>query len=104
MILRSSFLKSFLVWINGFGKTDFKGILQSVSKKDYLRYICYLAETSIDEMRKESRKSGQNISYQTFIIDMENLSMRQMSYKPSIPLTNFILIQPNESYVFEWLN
>ena len=57
-------------------------MLQSVSKRDYLRYIVYLAEKSRAEMRKHSLKSEIPITYITFIIDMEELSMRQISFKP----------------------
>lgn len=72
-----------LVWINAFGCTDWIGILQSVSKKDFIKYVNYLAETSMHEMRKNGAITGKPVTYQTFVIDMEFLSMRQMSYKPS---------------------
>ncbi|XP_057372739.1 SEC14-like protein 2 [Daphnia carinata] len=70
------------VWIVSFGNADWRGILQSVSKRDYLRYICYMAEKSFKEMRKNSLQTQKPVTYQTFIIDMDGLSMRQMSYKP----------------------
>ena len=70
------------MWIVSFGKADWKGLLQSVSKRDYLRYISYMAEKSFAEMRKNTLKTGNPGTYQTFIIDMDGLSMRQMAYKP----------------------
>ena len=70
------------VWIVSFGNADWKGILKSVSKRDYLRYISYMAETNLAAMRKNSLNKVQPILYQTFIVDMEGLSMRQMAYKP----------------------
>ena len=65
-----------------FGQTDWKGLLLSVGKRDFVRYICYLAETSMAEMRKNSMRNMKAVTYQTFIIDFDGLSMRQMSYKP----------------------
>lgn len=57
-------------------------MLQSVTKRDYVRYVSYLAETSTMAMRKNSANTINPVTYQTFIIDMEELSMHQMSYKP----------------------
>ncbi|XP_046460797.1 SEC14-like protein 2 [Daphnia pulex] len=70
------------LWVVSFGKGDWRGILQSVSKRDYLRYISYMAEKSFAQMRKNSLQTENPVTYQTFIIDMEGLSMRQMAYKP----------------------
>ena len=79
------------VWIVSFGNADWKGILKSVNKRDYLRYISYMAEKSFAQMRKNSLKTETPVTYQTFIIDMEGLSMRQMAYKPCNKL-NFIFL------------
>ena len=70
------------VWIVAFGQADWRGMLQSVSKRDYLRYICYLGEKGIMEMKKNSDRFGKPVTCQTFIIDMKGLSMRQLSFKP----------------------
>ena len=79
------------VWIVSFGNADWKGILKSVNKRDYLRYISYMAEKRFAQMRKNSLKTETPVTYQTFIIDMEGLSMRQMAYKPCNKL-NFIFL------------
>lgn len=64
---------------------DLRGILQSVTKKDYMRYQAYMTEMVNKEMRKESLRTGKNQNCQmTFIADMMGLSMRQMSYKPGM--------------------
>ncbi|EFX85317.1 hypothetical protein DAPPUDRAFT_237865 [Daphnia pulex] len=70
------------VWTIAFGHIDWRGILQSVSKRDYLRYVCYLVEKGIVEFKKCSERAKKPVSTSTFIIDMEGLSMRQMGYKP----------------------
>jgi hypothetical protein len=57
-------------------------MLQSVSKRDYLRYISYLSEKGVAEMKKNSERVDKPVTCQTFIIDMKGLSMRQLSYKP----------------------
>jgi hypothetical protein len=62
---------------------DLRGILQSVTKKDYMRYQAYMTEMVNKEMREESLRTGKNRFCQmTFIADMENLSIRQVTYKP----------------------
>ena len=64
---------------------DMRGILQSVTKKDYMRYQAYMTEKVNKEMREESISTGNNKSCQmTFIADMENLSMRQMTFRPGM--------------------
>lgn len=57
-------------------------MLQSVSKRDYVRYVCYLSEMGIVQMKKNSEHGGKPVTCQTIVIDMEGLSMRQMGYKP----------------------
>lgn len=65
------------------GRMDMRGILQSVTRKDYMRFQMWMAEKVNKEMREESFKTGKNIKNQmTFIADMEHLSMRQMTYRP----------------------
>lgn len=71
-----------LVWMVNFGRADWRGMLQSVNKREYVRYVTYLAEKSMVEMRNNSANTTNPVTYQTFIIDMEELSMHQMSYKP----------------------
>ena len=62
---------------------DLRGILQSVTKKDYMRYQAYMTEKVNKEMLEEVSSTGTNKYCQiTFIADMANLSMRQMTYKP----------------------
>ena len=70
------------VWIMSFGQIDWRGVLQSVRKRDYLRYICYLGEKGMTEMKKCSERIKKPVCNSTFIIDLEGLSMRQMGYKP----------------------
>jgi hypothetical protein len=76
------FFANLPVWTIAFGHIDWRGILQSVSKRDYLRYVCYLVEKGIVEFKKCSERAKKPVSTSTFIIDMEGLSMRQMGYKP----------------------
>ena len=57
-------------------------MLQSVTKRDYVRYVCYLSEKGIVQMKKNTELAGKPVTCQTIVIDMEGLSMRQMGYKP----------------------
>lgn len=70
------------MWVCAYGNTDMKGIMMSVSKKTYTRYFAYVSEKSIREMHESSLRTGKTVSTQTIIIDMENLSSKQMGFKP----------------------
>jgi hypothetical protein len=70
------------VWIHQAGRADLRGLLQSVSRRDYQRYLLQLGEKSLREMELYSRQTGKIITQQTAIVDMEFLSMSQMTYKP----------------------
>ena len=54
-----------------------------MNKRDFLRYVAYLAELSKEKMRKESKRTSTPIHYETMIIDMAGLRMQQIAYKPS---------------------
>jgi len=70
------------VWISAYGNTDLKGLMMSVTRKQYIRYFGYISEKSIKEMHRLSILTGKTVSTQTVILDMENLSARQLGYKP----------------------
>ena len=59
-----------------------KGIMMSVNMKTYVRYHAYVSERSHKEMHRLSQLAGKSITTQTIILDMENLSSKQMGYKP----------------------
>jgi hypothetical protein len=76
-------------------------MLQSVSKRDYVRYVCYLSEMGIVQMKKNSEHGGKPVTCQTIVIDMEGLSMRQMGYKPCKCYNfNFLAIINLPSYIY----
>jgi len=74
------------VWINAYGRADSRGIFQSVSREDYLRYFVYLAEQNgkhLEELQQiNDSKKIRRIVRETAIVDLEGLSMYQLSYKP----------------------
>lgn len=74
---------SILVWISSQGRIDYKGILHSVSKKDFSRSMIYLMETMSREIQLEKELTGRLITQQTCIFDVAELSMRILSHKPS---------------------
>ena len=70
------------MWISAYGNNDMKGLMMSVTRKTFVRYYAYISEKSIKEMHRLGQLSGKPVHTQTVIIDMENLSVRQMGYKP----------------------
>jgi hypothetical protein len=55
-----------------------RGLLKSVSKEDYVRYIIYIAEKT---RQKINPKTGKRFTHLTMIIDMGQLSYFQISNK-----------------------
>ena len=70
------------VWICAYGRTDMKGILKSVSKRDYYRYIIYTAEKTKTCRKMPSGSDANSGCQEVFIADMDQLCLDQLSYKP----------------------
>jgi len=71
------------LWILRVGKFDIKGMFQCITKKDYMMYcMIYLTENSRRQMKRRNEEMNSNVTYQTFIGDMSDVSMRDMYYKP----------------------
>lgn len=71
-----------LVWFCAYGQLDMKGILKSVPKRDYLRYIMYIIERT-RKIRSNPTDTSRAIKTQeVFIVDMDQLSTDQLSYRP----------------------
>lgn len=56
-----------------------RGLLASVSKKEYLRYIAYTAESCLGKMRLLRQNTGRIVTQIVMIVDMEHLSLRQFT-------------------------
>ena len=66
-----------IVWVSAFGRVDFKGLVQCVTKKEASRVIRYITEDAKNQIQLE-KKSGGRIS---IVIDFEHLSMKQICNK-----------------------
>ena len=60
-----------------------KGILHSVSRKDYFRHMIWIQELVWHQTVLESQKTGRKINFykQTFIADLEEVSIKRLSNK-----------------------
>jgi len=68
------------VWISAQGPIDIRGIMQSTTKKELMRFMIYIMEKNALNMRQNpERCSSQSICV---VADMEHLSMWQMAYRP----------------------
>lgn len=77
--------------------------MQSITKKDYMRFQMWNAEKINLSMREEFEKTGKNPhNYLTMIADMEHLSMRQMAYKPGAfnQILNRLIDKSTSSFLF----
>lgn len=72
------------VWISTQGRIDFKGILHSVSKKEFSRSMIYFMESMAREIALERERTGKLVTQQTCIFDVAELSMRILSHKLTV--------------------
>ncbi|EFX85375.1 hypothetical protein DAPPUDRAFT_314193 [Daphnia pulex] len=74
------------LWISAQGPIDIRGIMQSTTKKELMRFMIYIMEKNALNMReKPERCSSQSICV---VADMEHLSMWQMAYRPVSQIRN----------------
>ena len=62
-----------------------RGLLKSVSKEDYVRYIIYIGERN---RQKINPQTGKRSTQETLIIDLDQLSYSQISNKSCKSLHN----------------
>ena len=74
----------FLVWISHHGNLDIRGFLHCMTKKEFMRSMWWVMENFSRMIQQENTRTGKKITNQTFIIDMENLPMKNVAYKPAM--------------------
>ncbi|XP_063601788.1 SEC14-like protein 2 [Penaeus indicus] len=72
------------VWIIPYGGCDMRGLLSSVRKKDYVRYTIRVLEASRKDMEKQTQVLGHPVTQQCCIFDLENFSLRHVTWKPAM--------------------
>ncbi len=56
----------------------------STTRKDFMRFQTWISELINREIRRENEKTGSRNTFITFIMDMDQLAMSQVTYKPGI--------------------
>nr|CAH0109508.1 unnamed protein product [Daphnia galeata] len=75
------------VYVSAQGRIDYRGLVQSVTKKDYLRCHNYNQEKLMQDMLEQCLRTGKNVDCQsTLILDLECLSMRQIACRTAVQL------------------
>lgn len=69
------------VWMTAQGRTDMKGVLASVSKKDYVRLMVWQLEKTNRQLLQEYQLTGKYVGHHTIVADMEHLSIKRISNK-----------------------
>ncbi len=71
-----------------YGMGDMKGVLNSVKKKDYIYHVISLVEETLAFPKKDPQRFGRpNAPIQsTIIFDMDQFSMRHITYKPGMAI------------------
>ena len=70
------------VLIVPYGGCDIKGLLQSVTQADYIKFTTQVLESSIADMVKQTKIRGHYITQQCTIFDLENFSLSSFTWKP----------------------
>ncbi|XP_046633901.1 SEC14-like protein 2 [Daphnia pulicaria] len=74
------------LWMSAQGPIDIRGIMQSTTKKELMRFMIYIMEKNALNMRQNpERCSSPSICV---VADMEQLSMWQMAYRPVSQIRN----------------
>lgn len=81
------------------------GLLQCLSKKDFLQFFIMLFEKFMKRIEEVNEITGKRLLKMTFLIDMEGFTMREMMYKPGMIIllfkiqnVNFFKQHKNNSY------
>ncbi|XP_050715606.1 SEC14-like protein 2 [Eriocheir sinensis] len=72
------------VWIIPYGGCDMRGLLSSVKKTDYIRYTLRVLEASRRDMAEQTQKLGRPINQQCCIFDLDNFSLKHVTWKPAM--------------------
>ena len=80
------------MYISAQGRCDLKGMMMSTTRKDFMRFQIWMTELVNREMRRENEKNGGRNTFTTFIMDMDELAMSQVTYKPGMYSFNICLL------------
>ena len=70
------------MFIVPYGGCDIRGLLQSVSQEDYIKYTVRVLESSRADMVKQTNKVGHYVTQQCTIFDLDNFSLGSFTWKP----------------------
>ncbi|RXG55077.1 CRAL-TRIO domain-containing protein T23G5.2 [Armadillidium vulgare] len=65
---------------------DVRGLMASCSEEDIMKYISQVFEKSLILMRELSRDLQRPIGKELFIVDLENFSLRDLTWPPALSL------------------
>ncbi|XP_023237938.1 SEC14-like protein 2 isoform X1 [Centruroides sculpturatus] len=86
------------LWLCRYGLIDFKGIIYSAKKSDVIMFYAYLLELSESKMREQTKKTGKLVDKHSYIFDMENFVLQQVTWKPCFDLLSKILTFYEDNY------
>lgn len=74
------------VWILATGNIDIRGLLLSVKKSDFLKFLILALEQDEEHMQRLSEKHCKLIHTHTVIVDLENFDIKDALWKPAFDL------------------
>ena len=84
------------MWLARYGQTDMTGILKSVTKAEYLRYVIYWLELGVKvgneilDQLPPPRSSSNSMAQFTTIFDMDGISMRHVTNKQGVSINTLV--------------
>lgn len=75
-----------LIRIINVGRADTKGIVNAVSTIEGLKILMYMVNHDMKRQEEENAKSGRRAKHLFYIMNVENLTMSQVSYKPAFDM------------------
>ena len=81
------------MWVIPYGGCDMRGLLSSVKKADYIRYTIRVLEASRQDMQQQTQQLGQPVNQQCCVFDLDNFSLKHVTWKPGESLISIYLLQ-----------
>jgi len=86
------------VWIIPFGRADMKGILNCVSREEFVDFTIRIVETSLDLMRQRSEATGTPVTQHVFVFDLMGFTLGAATHGPTLDILQRLMAVYEANY------